>query len=148
MKFPSAPMNFERSLITHNSKSTVFPLPVGAEITMFTSDWKHVEKHSLCSELKYLHVHHIRYNGVYYSVEQDQEKLLDVIFSLEDVSMKEKLLKFFTPQGPFQMSLIVLKVAKSIYLVKLQNGVEKEKLTIVCHLSRVITHVDIESLES
>lgn len=39
----------------HSSKSTVFPLPVGAEITMFTSDWKQAGKHSLCSELKYLH---------------------------------------------------------------------------------------------
>lgn len=38
----------------HNSKSTVLPLPVGAEITMLISEWKHSGKHSLCSELKYL----------------------------------------------------------------------------------------------
>jgi hypothetical protein len=36
------------------SNSTVFPLPVGAEITMFTSERKHTWKHSLCNELKYL----------------------------------------------------------------------------------------------
>lgn len=40
----------------HSSKSTVFPLPVGAEITIFISDRKQAGKHSLCSELKYLHV--------------------------------------------------------------------------------------------
>ena len=37
-----------------SSKSTVLPLPVGAEIIMFTSERKQAEKHSLCSELKYL----------------------------------------------------------------------------------------------
>jgi hypothetical protein len=37
-----------------SSNSTVFPLPVGAEITMFTSEKKHTWKHSLCKELKYL----------------------------------------------------------------------------------------------
>lgn len=37
-----------------SSNSTVLPLPVGAETTMFTSERKHTEKHSLCKELKYL----------------------------------------------------------------------------------------------
>lgn len=37
-----------------SSKSTVLPLPVGAEITMLISEWKHSGKHSLCNELKYL----------------------------------------------------------------------------------------------
>ena len=37
-----------------SSNSTVLPLPVGAETTMFTSERKHTGKHSLCKELKYL----------------------------------------------------------------------------------------------
>ena len=32
-------INLDRSLSMHSSKSTVLPLPVGAEITMFTSEW-------------------------------------------------------------------------------------------------------------
>ena len=56
MNLPSSEMNFERSLKMQSSKSTVLPLPVGAEITMFASEWKQTGKHSLCSELKYLHV--------------------------------------------------------------------------------------------
>lgn len=40
----------------HSSKRTVFPLPVGAEITIFISERKQAEKHSLCNELKYLQV--------------------------------------------------------------------------------------------
>ena len=48
-------MNLESSLNMHSSKSTVFPLPVGAEITIFTSERKQEEKHSLCNELKYLY---------------------------------------------------------------------------------------------
>lgn len=47
INFPSAEMNLERSLRMQSSKSTVLPLPVGAEITMFTSDRKQAEKHSL-----------------------------------------------------------------------------------------------------
>jgi hypothetical protein len=47
--------NLERSLRMQSSNSTVLPLPVGAEITMFTSERKHAGKHSLCNELKYLH---------------------------------------------------------------------------------------------
>lgn len=39
-----------------SSKSTVLPLPVGAEMTMFASELKQTGKHSLCSELKYLYV--------------------------------------------------------------------------------------------
>lgn len=38
MNLPSSEMNFERSLKMQSSKSTVLPLPVGAEITMFTSE--------------------------------------------------------------------------------------------------------------
>lgn len=49
-------MDLERSLKTQSSKSTVFPLPVGAEMTIFTSEWKQTGKHSLWSELKYLQV--------------------------------------------------------------------------------------------
>lgn len=56
MNFPSVDINLERSLRMHNSKRTVFPLPVGAEITIFMSDIKQAEKHSVCNELKYLHV--------------------------------------------------------------------------------------------
>ena len=56
MNLPSSEMNFERSLKMQSSKSTVLPLPVGAEITMFASEWKQTGKHSLCSELKYLNV--------------------------------------------------------------------------------------------
>lgn len=37
-----------------SSNKTVFPLPVGADITMFISDKKQPVKHSLCRELKYL----------------------------------------------------------------------------------------------
>lgn len=37
-----------------SSKSTVLPLPVGAETTMFMSERKQPGKHSLCKELKYL----------------------------------------------------------------------------------------------
>jgi len=51
---PSDERNLDRSLKMHSSKSTVFPLPVGAETTMFTSDRKQAGKHSLCRELKYL----------------------------------------------------------------------------------------------
>jgi hypothetical protein len=46
--------NLERSLRMQSSNSTVLPLPVGAETTMFTSERKHTGKHSLCKELKYL----------------------------------------------------------------------------------------------
>lgn len=56
VNLPSAEMDLERSLKTQSSKSTVFPLPVGAEMTMFASEWKQTGKHSLWSELKYLHV--------------------------------------------------------------------------------------------
>lgn len=56
INLPSAEMDLERSLKTQSSKSTVFPLPVGAEMTIFTSEWKQTGKHSLWSELKYLQV--------------------------------------------------------------------------------------------
>jgi hypothetical protein len=39
MNLPSDDMDLERSLKIQSSKSTVLPLPVGAEITMFTSEW-------------------------------------------------------------------------------------------------------------
>lgn len=52
---PSSEMNLERSLKMQSSKMTVLPLPVGADTTMFTSEWKQAGKHSLCRELKYLH---------------------------------------------------------------------------------------------
>lgn len=55
MNFPST-IKFERSLKMQSSNSTVLPLPVGAEITMFISELKQTGKHSLCSELKYLFV--------------------------------------------------------------------------------------------
>ena len=45
-----------------SSKSTVLPLPVGAEITMFTSERKQAEKHSLCRELKYLHAEGVKHS--------------------------------------------------------------------------------------
>lgn len=38
-------------------KMTVLPLPVGADTTMFSSEWKQAGKHSLCKELKYLHAY-------------------------------------------------------------------------------------------
>jgi hypothetical protein len=38
MNLPSDDMDLERSLKMQSSKSTVLPLPVGAEITMFTSE--------------------------------------------------------------------------------------------------------------
>lgn len=38
MNLPSSDMNLERSLKMQSSKSTVLPLPVGAEITMFVSE--------------------------------------------------------------------------------------------------------------
>lgn len=56
MNFPSVEINLEKSLRMHSSKRTVFPLPVGAEITIFMSERKQAEKHSLCNELKYLQV--------------------------------------------------------------------------------------------
>jgi hypothetical protein len=55
LNLKSGERNLERSLRMQSSNSTVFPLPVGAEITMFTSEKKHTWKHSLCKELKYLH---------------------------------------------------------------------------------------------
>lgn len=59
---PSVEMNLERSLKTHSSKSTVFPLPVGAEMTIFASEWKQIGKHSLWSELKYLGIQFMKTN--------------------------------------------------------------------------------------
>ena len=44
---PSSELNLERSLKMQSSKMTVLPLPVGADITMFTSEWKQAGKHSL-----------------------------------------------------------------------------------------------------
>ena len=40
LKFPSLERNLERSLRMQSSNNTVLPLPVGAEMTMFISDWK------------------------------------------------------------------------------------------------------------
>jgi hypothetical protein len=54
LNLQSGERNLERILRMQSSNSTVFPLPVGAEITMFTSERKHTWKHSLCKELKYL----------------------------------------------------------------------------------------------
>jgi hypothetical protein len=54
LNLQSGERNLERILRMQRSNSTVFPLPVGAEITMFTSERKHTWKHSLCNELKYL----------------------------------------------------------------------------------------------
>ena len=54
LNLKSGERNFESSLSIQSSNSTVFPLPVGAEITIFTSEEKHTWKHSLCKELKYL----------------------------------------------------------------------------------------------
>lgn len=45
--FESWEINLERSLKIQSSKSTVLPLPVGAETTMFASEWKQTGKHSL-----------------------------------------------------------------------------------------------------
>ena len=56
LNLKSGERNFESSLSIQSSNSTVFPLPVGAEITMFTSEKKHTSKHSLCKELKYLQI--------------------------------------------------------------------------------------------
>jgi len=56
LNLKSGERNFESSLSIQSSNSTVFPLPVGAEITMFTSEKKHTLKHSLCKELKYLQI--------------------------------------------------------------------------------------------
>lgn len=52
---PSSERNRERSLRMQSSNMTVLPLPVGADTTMFVSEWKQTGKHSLCRELKYLH---------------------------------------------------------------------------------------------
>jgi len=47
LNLQSGERNLERSLRMQSSKSTVFPLPVGAEITMFTSEKKHTYMEAL-----------------------------------------------------------------------------------------------------
>jgi hypothetical protein len=55
LKWPSAVKDFSRILRIHSSKSTVLPLPVGADITKLSSERKTSAKLSLWTALKYLY---------------------------------------------------------------------------------------------